>query len=136
MAIGGLLVSAALAAAGCDTRRTDDVARNDDAALATPGHDVPSPSGDFDLRVVDDDDGWHVEISGEGTPTYVADRSFSPRFRTYVLWDDEDRVWVYSSDVGTFVWERGDGTWTSRPWRGSGLTAPAFLREAVPARFG
>jgi hypothetical protein len=137
-AVGALAVAGALVAGGCDTTRSDDVARGDDAVLATPGHDVSSPSGAFDLRVVDGDDGWHVEIVGDdGAVEHVADRSFSPRFRTYVLWDDDDRVWVYSSDVGTYVWERADDeTWSDRPWRGSGLTAPAHLRRAVPERFG
>ncbi len=109
----------------------------DDAILATPGHDVPSPSGERTLHVVEADDGWSFEIAGDdGVVDYVADRTFSPRFRLYMLWDDDDRVWVYSSDVGTYVWERDDGSWTARPWRGSGLTAPAYLRQAVPRRFG
>ena len=111
--------------------------RREDEILATPGHDVAAPSGDHTLHVVETDDGWGFEIlADDGTVTYRADRTVSPRFRTFVLWDEDGRVWVYSSDVGTYVWERSGTDWTSRPWRGSGLTAPPFLRDAVPERFG
>lgn len=74
-------------------------------------------------------------------PTVVEpapDEAYSLRSRTFVLWDDgRDRLWGYSGDVGTTFWDRDTaGTWTATPWFESGRVAPAFLRSAVPERFG
>ena len=57
---------------------------------------------------------------------------FSARSTTWLLWDQEERVWVYSGDTGTFFWERrGDSStdWVRRSYADSAVTAPAFLKQ-------
>lgn len=36
----------------------------------------------------------------------------------FFLWDKDDRVWVYSSDIGTFYWNMNKaGRWTEHSWK-------------------
>lgn len=60
---------------------------------------------------------------------------WDPRHRLLMVWDNADRVWVYSADVGTYIWSRSASGWSKRPYANSGLTAPEALQSAVPGRF-
>jgi hypothetical protein len=40
------------------------------------------------------------------------DRAYATGHRLVFSWDADDRVWVYSSDVGTYVYELRAGRWT------------------------
>lgn len=66
-----------------------------------------------------------------GDIVYRCDRLFSVFHTVLFTWDGRDRVWVYSGDVGTFIWELGgEGEWVYRerdgePW-------PEYLRRRVP----
>jgi hypothetical protein len=52
---------------------------------------------------------------------------------TYFLWDAENRVWVYSGDIGTFYWERGkNGIWEEHTYGEEAVPAPAFLKRMRP----
>jgi hypothetical protein len=92
--------------------------------------------------VVDEDDGeppeWRIRVEDAAGGTVLAppDR-WSPRHRTYILWGEGDRVWVWSADVGTSVWEPADGGWSpadTDPARRP--PPPALLRREVPRFFG
>jgi hypothetical protein len=39
---------------------------------------------------------------------------YTTRHRTHVMWDREERVWVYSGDVGTYVYTGAGGSWERR----------------------
>jgi len=77
---------------------------------------VISPSGKYKLEVVEGYDGNvkfnRFQIIKVGTPTaepsiaFISNDTFRIRDTLYFFWDDEDRVWVYSGDVGTFFWEK------------------------------
>lgn len=130
-----MLIICGLMTTGCGGGMSTSA--EDQQGLARPGRDVESPSGKYRLRVIEEDNGeLTFEVLGEAVERYRADVSYSDRFTTYFLWDDTaDKVWVYSGDVGTYIWELKESGWSSRPWRGSGLMAPTFLQEEVPRRF-
>ena len=106
--------------------------------VATVEHAAPSPDGQYSLTLVQpsDQEVTFRITTADGTEIFAPDDTWAARHRTHFLWDDDGRVWVYSSDVGTYVWEAGDGAaWTKITWYGSGLDAPLFLQEQVPKRF-
>lgn len=108
--------------------------------MATPGHSAVSPSGRFRLIVFDDRvgglpvQGFRVEDM-LGQSVLAPTERWSVRHRLYFLWDQQERVWAYSSDVGTSIWEPDDATWRQCPFAGSGLQAPDLLRRAIPSIF-
>ncbi len=59
---------------------------------------------------------------------------FYARHITYFLWDNADRVWVYSGDVGTFFWEQKGGRWKKYCYVDEEVAAPLFLKEKRPRR--
>ena len=113
---------------------------NDMDETATPGHLLTSPNGKYRLVVFDDDEsdspvrGFRLEDS-EGRRLLEPAERWSVRHRLYFLWDQQERVWVYSGDVGTTIWELGEAGWQPRPFAGSGLRAPELLRRTVPKLF-
>ncbi len=130
-----------------DRRMSDEAA----ARLATPEHAVTSPSGDFRLELAtgqysgDEGSGEFVRIrivDRDGDTVHDSSKRFSARFATDALWDDAvDRVWVYSSDVGAFVWDReADGEWAMRTLKPRDVAAadppPPLLVERRPNVFG
>jgi hypothetical protein len=122
-----------LAAASCG--------RGGDAVLqAAEGQKATSPSGRYVLTVTAPDPTDHHLLSfriddARGTARYEPAERWADRHRLYFVWDDADRLWSYSSDVGTDVWEhQPDGAWTSRPWIDTDLAAPASIAKYLPER--
>ncbi len=106
--------------------------------VATLEHAAPSPDGRHTLTLLQPDAKTlsFCVTDAEGAEVLAPADTWAGRHRTHFLWDDDGRVWVYSSDIGTYVWEESDdGSWSKITWYGSGLTAPAFLQEQVPKRF-
>lgn len=71
-------------------------------------------------------------------PTYVSDQRYSARHQTVFQWDELDRVWVYSGDVGVFYWTKNpqSGTWTRATFSpGGDVTPPPYLRSINPKLF-
>lgn len=88
--------------------------------VATPDNNVESPSGRYVLRVVeqyvDSVKSWRFIVSENidgkvGRDIFASKDSFRIRDRVIIMWDKEDRVWVYSGDVGTFYWNEQGGEW-------------------------
>ncbi len=130
--------------------------------VATQNSSAQSPSGKYELIVVSGNDGavqfQSFQILNKfGKGVFASTDRFRVRDTTIFLWDTGDRVWVYSGDVGTFVWQRdpnspdlSDGkcanpntpsiadcpdyteTWIKASYLESGLPAPAFLKRVRP----
>ena len=106
--------------------------------LATLEKPATSPSGLYELAVTIPDKNdklmYSFQISDQSKKViFTPELTFSIRSTTYWLWDENDRVWVYSGDIGTYFWEKNDnGTWTKNSYRKSNVTAPKFLKETRP----
>ncbi|MBI9017962.1 MAG: hypothetical protein JEZ07_11955 [Phycisphaerae bacterium] len=77
---------------------------------AIVGEPVSSYSGDFLLKVdiqtqADGYDYYIFEVQNINTgKVYKFDESYSVRHATFFFWENDD-LWVYSGDVGVFVWK-------------------------------
>jgi len=156
MSLAAIAVVAAACLIGCgsgDERADGDMStRDDDPHLATPEHAVTSPSGRYRLEVVpgeysgDEGSGTYERVrvrDPDGKTVHDLDGRLSTNFATDILWDDAiDRVWVYSSDVGTYLWDRrADGTWAGRALGPKGIAdgeppVPELLVERHERVFG
>jgi hypothetical protein len=108
---------------------------------ATPGAPRPSPSGRYVLMVIETaDEAGHPMKTFQikhpsGQELYAAAERWSTRHRLHFVWDREDRVWVYSSDVGTNIWERSDTGWTRTEYAARpGVEPPDFLKRYLRPR--
>jgi hypothetical protein len=122
--------------------RSTRISRDEQAMLATPGPPVASPSGKYVLivrrTIVEGDPHLTFELRAPGAgeavaPLFQAADAYSDFHTTFFLWDDADRVWVYSGDVGTFFWERGDdGEWRKSAMVDRDVPAPPLLKKLRP----
>ncbi len=105
--------------------------------VAAIGHPASSPSGKYILHIMTAGDSKPVallfEIRAEnGELVFRSDEVFYARHTTYFLWDNADRVWVYSGDTGTFFWEQKGGEWKKYCYVDEDVAAPLFLKEKRP----
>ena len=111
--------------------------------VATREKPATSPSGQHTLVVKEEEnegnspDLYFQILDQQGALLFEAEERFSDRHMTFFLWDQEDRVWVYSGDVGTFIWEQaGDASrWVKSSYADSDIPPPDFLKEARPQFF-
>ncbi|MBN2006526.1 MAG: hypothetical protein JXA21_24455 [Anaerolineae bacterium] len=62
---------------------------------------------------------WQVTISDpDGNELYRdVDSEFVGNLNVYWIWDDANRVWLYSSDTGAvYYWEMQNGNWVKTKW--------------------
>lgn len=77
-----------------------------------------SRSGTYVVSLVEEEDGqgrwvrFEVRERDPDRRVFLSPRRWAARHRTEYAFDDADRVWLYSSDVGTSVWRHVAGdTW-------------------------
>jgi hypothetical protein len=108
--------------------------------VAIPEKPALSPSGMYLLVVVAGQDGavrfqsFQI-LDRKGDTLYMSEEKFAIRHTTYFLWDEADRVWVYSGDVGTYFWEYNPITelWEQHTYADTSIPAPEFLKREVPS---
>jgi hypothetical protein len=130
------LVVLALLSGGCGKLPTDP-------SEAVANRPAPSPSGKYRLVVVDGFNGsiqfgQFLIMTDEKHPRmlFCPREQFRSSARTHFFWDPEDRVWVYSGDVGTFYWVRnGTNLWVKHRYSNGGVRAPEFLRKLKPGEY-
>jgi hypothetical protein len=119
--------------------RTPDVPEE----VATAEKAAVSPSGKYLLVVVAGQDGtvrfqsFQILNRQSGDTLYMSEERFTARHTTYFFWDDADRVWVYSGDIGTYFWEYDPTTeqWERHAYIDSNIPAPEFLKRKMPDRY-
>jgi hypothetical protein len=113
--------------AGCG-----DAAGKIGATSATESSPAVSPSGKYRLVIVSGDEPdcgpftqFEVLSTGAGHRTlFTSPDRFRKRDRTYYLWDDQDRVWAYSGDIGmSYAAADPEGRWLLHSF-GSGAHPP------------
>lgn len=107
--------------------------------VALPDNPANSPSGKYvltvDTEMMNGVEVYYFQILDTNQNIlFAAQDRFSIQHTTYFLWDQDDRVWVYSGDVGTFFWERMAETneWKQFVYAENNVSAPPFLKEARP----
>jgi hypothetical protein len=111
--------------------------------VATLEAPAVSPSGKYTLVVIPDKDGqlnvqyFQIQNNQDKEILYSSPDQFAVRHTTYFLWDKDERVWVYSGDVGTFFWEQNSETkeWQKHGYAQSNVPAPEFLKKMRPQFF-
>ena len=135
----------------CQEKISNNSAVDTPKEVATGENPAVSPSGKYLLVIVSGYDGEahfqsfqilsrdqivsHDQILIRiGETLYSSPDRFATRFTTYFLWGQQDRVWVYSGDIGTFFWARNTdtGEWEKYIYIESNVSAPEFLKEVRP----
>lgn len=98
-----------------------------------------SPSGKYQLKVLKGNDGrsafqrfeiYEINHRDDISLLYSCQDQYYLRFRTVFLWDNFDRVWVYSGDVGTFFWQqKDDGSWEKHSFADESIELPELLKS-------
>lgn len=113
---------------------------NEKNILAIPGHFQISPSKKFILKIVE----VTVEeilyrkfniLNTKEQMVFESEELFDIRHNTWFLWDSSDNVWVYSGDVGTYIWEEKDSKWVKTHYLKSNSQPPDFLVNKYPKLF-
>ncbi len=108
--------------------------------VATLDKPAVSPSGKFILALTtqklngNEVQSFQILDKKDNAVVYTAPDSFSARDTNFFLWDTEDRVWVYSGDLGTFFWENQGkpDSWKKYVYAESNVSAPQFLKDVRP----
>lgn len=112
--------------------------------LAKPNNPVKSTSGKYELKIVEtNDNGVNSfmfiinSMDGEKKELFRSEEKFRVRDTLYFLWDENDKVWVYSGDVGTFIWTKiTDDNWEKQPYAEvKDLNPPELLKKLKPKYF-
>jgi len=109
------------------------------AEVATVEKSAISPSGKYTL-VIESNENSDLSyqtfkiLDQEQNILYTSDEQFDIRHTTYFLWGADDRVWVYSGDIGTFFWENEPDLkkWQRHVYARSDVPAPSYLKEQRP----
>lgn len=96
-----------------------------------------SRSGRYVVSTISENDNqgrWvRFQISDRsGKSVFVSPTRWAARHHIEYAFDDADRIWFYSGDVGTSVWAHvgGDGWEEMKPEQWKGLTAPEPVDSA------
>jgi len=118
-----------------------------DSNLATETNDVVSPSGQYKLQIkTTEEDGIKfnffviakMEISEDKyNVVFESNDKFRVRDRLYFLWGNDDSVWVYSGDLGTFYWTKASNdTWIKHSYSDNkDVPVPDLLKQLKPNYF-
>ena len=125
--------------AGC-IKNTEEPLNNNE--LSNIDQPLFSPSGNY-KAVIDrfEDNGvraYKVEIVDvKDFDTYEVDILFRARDRNYVFWADEDDIlWGYSGDVGTYFWLKENGFWIKKTYADNpNAVVPQALKDARPNKY-
>ena len=100
-----------------DTRSEGDLSVNegtDYLSPKTPDGELRSPDGDSTLSFVYSDDESEVAVQIDPGLSGSEQEYVRTRDMYYAGWDDQNRAWFYSGDVGTRVYVQSDDGWESK----------------------
>ncbi len=107
--------------------------RSEHLSLSEVGHPTWSPSGEYQLHVDPDEQGSSAYFSltnRQGEQVFRTTDQFDLRHNTYILWDRDNQVWVYSGDLGLFIWRNEpESGWTRRAYEKGQDLLPPYLQE-------
>lgn len=115
-----------------------------ESVMVTEDKSVASPSGAYMLEMITENiDGIHsfsfcIKETNRSTVVFESEDYYRARDTYYLLWGEDDTVWVYSGDLGTFYWEKHDNEWSKKSYYDNReiVNVPEALKELVPRSFG
>lgn len=111
--------------------------------LVTESHSVLSPSEKYSLEMVvseaDNVRGFNfvVKEASNEEEVYKSEDLFRLRDTNYLFWGEDDTIWVYSGDLGTFYWEKAFNSWNKKTYAENkdNINIPELLKELKPQYF-
>ena len=132
---------------GCITNYYREGYRDEDnidkSMLVTVDNDVLSPSKEFLLKLIPTKDGdvrvyyFEVVSAKENISVFRSEAIFRLRDKNFILWGEDDTIWGYSGDIGTFYWEKAGDFWEKKAYadnKGSACV-PDILVKLRPSVF-
>ncbi len=111
----------------------------DKSIVAVQNHPLCSPSKRYILMIDEVFSGnikyFKFKILNNNIEIFDSEDLFDIRHNTYFLWDNLDNVWVYSGDVGTYVWEQKQSIWIKKHYSEVDSSPPDFLSNKYPKLF-
>ena len=112
-------------------------------SLANLAYPLSSYSGNYEAILEEFDDNgvksYRLYISNVNKidPKYEVDLIFRARDRNYIFWaDNDDILWSYSGDIGTFFWIKEDGYWNKKAYADNpNANVPKELKDARPNKY-
>lgn len=108
------------------------------AGVAVPGHPQRSPSGRYELIAIEcgrREWCFHIQPTRaeDSAEEFTIPDRYRPFHRLYAVWGTDDTVWIYSSDIGTYLWRQTElTTWTKTAWVDTDEQLPERIRGLVP----
>ena len=111
--------------------------------IVTESNKVNSPSGIYILEIVTDNVdnamsfSFCIKNKTDEIVIYECSDYYRLRDVTYLLWGENDTVWVYSGDLGTFFWEQDNDSWIKKTYvdNRENIVVPQALKELKPKDF-
>ena len=109
---------------------------NIDQPLLSPSTQYEAVIEKFDDNGVRSYKIFIVDVNGIDS-MYEADLIFRARDRNYAFWaDEEDVLWGYSGDAGTFYWVKENGSWVKKAYADNPeAIVPQSLKDARPNKY-
>ena len=111
--------------------------------IASESNSVTSPSGQYILEMITAtkdnvySGSFCIKNEKDKSLLYECGDYYRLRDTTFILWGEDDTVWVYSGDLGTFYWENNNETWVKKSYakNKNKIVVPQALRELRPNHF-
>lgn len=111
--------------------------------LVTENHSVLSPSEKYLLEMAvseaDNVRGFKfvVKDASDNEEIYMSKDFFRLRDTNYLFWGEDETIWVYSGDLGTFYWEKVSDSWNKKTYTENTdrIEVPELLKELKPQYF-
>ena len=114
-----------------------------ESQIVTEDNIVVSPTGlyilEMTVRNIDNVSSFSFCIKNvsDDSEVFVCNDYYRLRDITYLLWGENDTVWIYSGDLGTFYWEKDSEIWQKKTYAENigNIEVPQALKELKPKYF-
>lgn len=111
--------------------------------LVAPDSPVTSLSGHFSLNMKS---GEHQGVKGfwvsvislsDNREVFISEEFYRFRDTSFLFWEDNDVIWLYSGDSGTFFWVKENSTWIKKVYSENkdDVEIPPLLKQLRPNVF-
>ena len=128
---------------GCSQNNGREADSVDTSMLATGQNEVLSPSGKYLLTMRESEQanvkGFYIDVESvqEKTNVFISQDFFRFRDINYLLWGENDSIWLYSGDSGTFYWLKTADSWEKKIYTENkgNVEVPDILKQLKPSYY-